>query len=405
MSNLFDGLTVLDFSNNVAGPTATAMLADFGATVIKIERPIHGDDNRSYSPFVEGRSISGMWYNRGKKSVILDAKHPKALIILKELARKADIIVESFRPGVIARLGLGYEEISKINPQVIMCSVSAFGQTGPYSQKAGYDLIAQALSGLMDLTGFPDGEPVRIGTAIGDFCGAFNAFAAISAALYYRERTGRGQYIDIALLDCLMSTIDTAESTFNSFKVTRSGNMHMMIAPFGLFKGNDGSIIIGTVGQNLWAKLCYLIEREDLIDDPAFSNAGKRVSVLDQIVPIIEDWLKTFPKIDDARKVLDEAGIPCAKLNTVSDLLTDPQILAREMIADIETPEISQGKIKGRGMHLKFSAVRAEMGPAPIFGEHTEEVLRHLLGYDDSQIAEFAQDEVFGPQKAELVDG
>ena len=178
----------------------------------------------------------------------------------------------------------------------------------------------------------------------------------------------------------------------------------MMIAPFGLFKGNDGSIIIGTVGQNLWSKLCVMIEREDLIDDPAFSSAGKRVAVLDQIVPIIEDWLKTFPTIDEAREVLDEAGIPCSKLNTVSDLLTDPQILAREMITDIETPEISQGKIKGRGMHLKFSEVQAEMGPAPIFGEHTEEVLRQL-GYDDDTIAEFAQEEVFGPKKAELVDG
>ena len=405
MSNLFDGLLVLDFTNNVAGPTATAMMADFGATVIKIERPIHGDDNRSYSPFVEGKSISGMWYNRGKKSVVLDAKHPKSLKILTELAQKADVVVESFRPGVIARLGLGYEDISKINPQVIMCSVSAFGQTGPYSQKAGYDLIAQALSGLMEMTGFPDGGPVRIGTAIGDSCGAFNAFGAISAALYHRERTGKGQYIDIALLDCLMATIDSAESTFNDFEVTRSGNMHMMIAPFGLFKGNDGSIIIGTVGQNLWAKLCFLIEREDLIEDPAFSSAGKRVLVLDRIVPIIEDWLKTFPTVDEARKVLDEAGIPCAKLNTVSDLLTDPQIQAREMITDIDTPEISTGKIKGRGMHLKFSATRANMGPAPIFGEHTEYVLRELLGYDDSLIAEFAQDKVFGPVQTELVDG
>ena len=202
-----------------------------------------------------------------------------------------------------------------------------------------------------------------------------------------------------------MSTIDSAESTFNSFEVKRSGNMHMMIAPFGLFKGNDGSIIIGTVGQNLWAKLCYLIEREDLIEDPAFSSAGKRVLVLDRIVPIIEDWLKTFPSVEEAREVLDEAGIPCAKLNTVSDLLTDPQILAREMITDIETPEISTGKIKGRGMHLKFSAVSADMGPAPIFGEHTEYVLREVLGYDDSLIAEFTQDQVFGPVQTELVDG
>ena len=405
MSNLFDGLTVLDFTNNIAGPTATAMMADFGATVIKIERPIHGDDNRSYSPFVEGKSISGMWYNRGKKSVVLNAKHPKARKILTDLAQKADIIVESFRPGVIARLGLGYEDIKKINPQVIMCSVSAYGQTGPYSQKPGYDMIAQALSGLIHMTGFSDGEPMRVGTAIGDFCGAFNAFGAISAALYHRERTGRGQHIDIALLDCLMSTLDCAEATFNNFEVPRSGNMHMMIAPFGLFKGKDGLLFIGTVGQKLWEELCVLIEREDLIDDPSYSSAGKRVQVMDQLVSIIEDWLQTFPRVEDARKALDEAGIPCAKLNSVSDLLTDPQIQAREMVTDLEAPEISQGRIKSRGIHLKFSGVRAEMGPAPIFGGHTEEVLRQFLGYDDALIAECTQDEVFGPVQKELVDG
>jgi crotonobetainyl-CoA:carnitine CoA-transferase CaiB-like acyl-CoA transferase len=387
MSNLFHGLAVLDFTSNIAGPTATAMLADFGAEVIKIERPGIGDDNRGYAPFIEGKSIAAMWYNRGKESVVIDAKHPKGLEILRELANKSDIIVESFRPGIMAKMGLSYDAVMETKPRVIMCSVSAFGQNGPYYKKAGYDLIAQALSGAMDVNGFPDREPVKIGICIADFGAAFHAFGAISAALYHRERTGKGQYIDIALLDGLLVANEYAESAWNGFNVERFGNIHNMLAPFGPFHGNDGTIIIGAVGQNMWAKLCVLLGREELIDDPAYMGAGKRVAMLGQITPMIENCLKTFPSGDDAGTVLDDNGIPCARVSKLKDLLNNPQIQARNMIVDMEAPELAKGSFKGRGSHLKFSGVTAEYKPAPVLGQHTKEVLTRVLGYSAEQLA------------------
>ena len=249
MLNLFEGVTVLDFTNNTAGPTSTALMADFGALVIKVERPGTGDDTRGWIEFVEGKALAGMWHNRGKKSITLDTKNPKAIEILKEIVKKADVVVESFRPGVMAKMGLGYADLTKINPKIIMTSISAFGQYGPYSQLPGYDIMVQAMSGLMSLTGPAEREPHKAGVAIGDFCGGFHAFGATSAALFHRERTGRGQHVDISLLDGLMVANEYAENAWNGFEVKRSGNTHSMIAPFGLFRGNGGALMIAAVSD------------------------------------------------------------------------------------------------------------------------------------------------------------
>ena len=399
MSNLFTGLKVLDFGSNAAAPSATAMLADFGANVFKIERPGLGDDNRSYGPFIEGHSLLAMWFNRSKKSLAMDMKHPKAKELVMQLAKEADVVVESFRPGVIAKMGFSYDDIVKINPNVIMCSVSAFGQYGPYAQKAGYDLMAQAMSGIMSLSGPVEGPPCRVGTAIGDFCGGFHAFAAISAALYHRERTGEGQYIDISLLDGLMVANEYCDMAFNGFEVKRTGNHHTTIAPFGLFEGNDGSLMIGTVGEPLWRKLCALMGTEHLLEDPGFANSGLRSERTDILTPIVEKWLKSFPTIEEARKVLDDNGIPCGKVNSLLDLMDDPQIRAREMIVDLQVPYISQKTVKARGNYLKFSKTKPEMRPVPNLGEHTEEVLRSELGLSKEAIEQLAAEGVFGEPK------
>ncbi|MHC1760762.1 MAG: CaiB/BaiF CoA transferase family protein [Negativicutes bacterium] len=396
MLNLFEGVTVLDFTNNTAGPTATAFMADFGALVIKVERPGTGDDTRGWIEFIEGKALAGMWHNRGKKSLTLDTKNPEAIAILKEIVKKADVVVESFRPGVMAKMGLGYADLVKINPKIIMTSISAFGQYGPYSQMPGYDIMVQAMSGLMSLTGPAEQEPYKAGVAIGDFCGGFHAFGATSAALFHRERTGKGQHVDISLLDGLMVANEYAENAWNGFEVKRSGNTHSMIAPFGLFKGNGGALMIAGVSDILWAKLCTLMDKQELINDPVYSNPGKRAQVVNVLIPMIEEWLKTFPDIDAAKKVLDDNGVPSAKVYTLKDVMTDPHVLAREMVVDIAVPEISQGKIKGRGNPLKFSECKAKLGQAPALGEHNADILTQLLGYSADQLEKLKNNKVFG---------
>lgn len=393
---LFEGVKVIDFSNNIAGPLISAMMADFGAEVIKVEKPVVGDDSRCFTPFVEGISFTFMWLNRGKKSIVLDIKNPEGKKIFKLFVEKADVLVESFRPGVMERLGLNYEELKKINPKLIMCSASAFGQTGPYRQLAGYDLIAQAVSGVMDITGYPDGPPTKIGPSLADYCCSFNAFGAIASALYYREKTGIGQHIDVSLAECLLALNDYIEMVFLDPKITRNGNHHSMIAPYGVFNGKNGSIAIGAINENLWAKLCKLIGKEEYIDHPDYNNTGKRVKVLDSVIEMIETWLKTFNSMDEAEKILKENGIPCAKISKIQDLMTDPHFLARGMITDFKIPQLSVGSVKARGIHIKFSETPGEMGVGPELGEHTNEILKDNLGLDDKEINELKTKGAFG---------
>ena len=396
MSKLFEGVRVIDFANNIAGPYALAMMADFGASVIKIERPGWGDDGRGFAPFIEGKSVMFMWLNRGKKSITLDMKNPTAIEIFKSLVKQADVLVESFRPGVVARMGLDYKELKKINSRLIMCSASGFGQTGPYSQMPGYDMIAQAVSGVMDITGRPDAPPTKIGPSLADYCCTFNVFGAISAALYSREKTGKGQYIDLALADCAVALNDHVEIGILDHTVHRNGNHHVMVAPYGVFSGKNESIALGAINQNLWTRLCKLMGKDEFSEHPLYNTAAKRVAALPHVIELIEGWLKKFDKIDEAIKLLQAHGIPCAKINTLRDLENDPQLVAREMIVDFKTPQLAVGKVKARGMHIKFSDTPGEMGVGPELGQHTDEILKNELGYDDEKIAELRSKGVFG---------
>ena len=385
MGSLFQGVKVLDFTNNLAGPVATLMLANFGAEVIKIERPGKGDDSRGFGTKVEGESVFFLGHNGGKKSIALEMKNPESMKIVRQLVSRVDVVVESFRPGVMTRLGLGYEDLKKINPQLILCSVSAFGQTGPYRALAGYDIIAQGMSGIMDVTGEADGPPIKVGSSIGDYVTGFNAFGAISAALYHRSVSGNGQWIDVCLVDCLIAANDFAEYAFNGVDVRRNGNHHGLFAPYGVFKGTDGNIVIGILNQKLWNDFCQVIGQPQMIDNPKYDDPGKRRRQLPEIIRVIEAWLKTFPNIDEPFRILQEKGIPCTKVNSLKDIMTDPHVLHREMVVDMEVPYISSGRIKSKGVHIKFSDTPGTIGVPPRVGEHQSEVLKSL-GYSDEDI-------------------
>jgi crotonobetainyl-CoA:carnitine CoA-transferase CaiB-like acyl-CoA transferase len=387
MQRIFDGLRIVDFTTNVAGPFTTAFLADFGAEVIKIEKPKLGDDSRFFSPQIDGVGIPFCWNNRGKKSLVLDMADSEAIEIAFKLISTADIVIESFKPGTMRKFGLDYEALKQINPKIIFCSVSGFGQNGPYSSKPGYDMIAQALSGAMDMTGDPSGPPMRMGLAIADYNAGIHALAGISAALYYRERTGQGQLIDISLLDCMVGVNGLIEIAGIGKKPTRSGNHHGSLAPFGVYEGANGSLIICAPAQGPWKSLCRLMGRPEMFEDPQYANTGARAKNIIPLIAAIEGWLKSFPNVDEPWRLMDEAGIPSAKVNTTNQALDNPQLIAREMIIELATPDgVSQESIKARGNPLKFSADKATPSKAPALGQHEAEILSSI-GYDDAAIS------------------
>jgi len=386
MQRIFEGLRIVDFTTNVAGPFTTAFLADFGAEVIKIEKPKLGDDSRFFSPQIDGVGLPFCWNNRGKKSLVLDMADSEAIDIVRKLISTTDIVIESFKPGTMKKFGLDYEALKQINPKIIYCSVSGFGQNGPYSSKPGYDMIAQALSGAMDMTGDPSGPPMRMGLAIADYNAGIHALAGISAALYYRERTGQGQMIDISLLDCMVGVNGLIEIAGIGKKPTRSGNHHGSLAPFGVYAGSGGSLIICAPAQGPWKSLCMLMGRPEMFEDPQYANTGARAKNISPLIEAIESWLKTFPSVDEPWRLMDEAGIPSAKVNTTNQALENPQLIAREMIIDLATPDgVSQESIKARGNPLKFSADKATPSKAPALGQHEAEILSSI-GYDDADV-------------------
>lgn len=282
---VFEGIRVLDFSNNVAGPCCASLLADMGAEVIKIERPVAGDDSRGIMPRVEGQSLTFIWTNRGKKSVELDLHDPEAVELIKRMIMDADIIVESFKPGQMKKFGLDYETVHAMKPSLVYCSISACGQTGAYASKPGFDIIAQGMSGLMDLAGDPDGAPVKQGVTIGDYVGSLNAYGAIVTALYHSRATGKGQLVDISLLDGLVycnTTLDNAAT--NGAHPTRSGPHHGTMAPYGVYNGKNGqSVIIAAFTAAMWKRLCAAMGRSELETDERFNSNAARTKNLKEL--------------------------------------------------------------------------------------------------------------------------
>lgn len=376
--DILAGIKVIDITNNLAGPCTAAMLADYGAEVIHIEKPLLGDDARAYPPKMDGISIIASWINRGKKSVVLDIKDPKGKEILKKMLADADVLVESNRPGVMKRLGLGYNSVKQIKPDIVYCSVSAFGQTGPYATNAGYDVIGQAYSGIMHMTGYRDDSPMKSGFAIGDMVGALNAFGSIMAALFHRKNTGIGQHVDISLARGLLFANTIFERVNVGMEGMRNGNHDPSLSPYGLYEGNNSqSVIIAALSVNLWTKLCVLIGREDMINDPRYADISSRAENQADVIQVIDHWLKTFDNIEDAIDLMNKEGIPNIKVNSNEDIAKDPHAIENEWIIDVPVEDTitSQKTYLTRNVAATFSETPGTIKKGPTLGQHNYEIL------------------------------
>lgn len=393
------GIRVLDFTRVLAGPYLTQLLRDLGAEVIKIEQPGKGADERLLPPFGNNQSGYYMMLNRGKKSVTLNLKAPEAREIALDLARRSDIVTENFKPGVMKSLGLSYEDFRKVKPDIIMCSISTFGQEGPYSQRVGYDIVAQAMSGLMWMSGDADRPPTRSGTSIGDVNCSAHALGAIGAALYYREKTGKGQYIDMSLRDCLSAILETAIPRYTmsggSDRPMRSGRHHATMGPYGVFDAGRGNyIVLGALNPAIWSRLCTAMGRPDMIDDPRFVDTETRGGNLDAVVGAIEAWLQSFPTAEEPLAILEKNEVPSAPVLSIDKLVTDPQLNAREMLVEVDDPLFGPAILPATPMRFSETTV-VNASPPPLLGENTAEVLKNLLGMTDGQIAALKDKKVF----------
>lgn len=388
---VFEGIRVLDFSNNVAGPCCASLLADMGAEVIKIERPVAGDDSRGIMPRVEGQSLTFIWTNRGKKSVELDLHDPEAVELIKRMIVDADVIVESFKPGQMKKFGLDYETVHAIKPSLVYCSISACGQTGAYASKPGFDIIAQGMSGLMDLAGDPDGAPVKQGVTIGDYVGSLNAYGAIVTALYYSRATGKGQLVDISLLDGLVycnTTLDNAATT--GAHPTRSGPHHGTMAPYGVYNGKNGqSVIVAAYTAAMWKRLCTAMGRPELETDPRFSSNIARTKNLKELVAEIEQWLCSFDDVQEAVDRMEAQNVATCKIRSTYEVANDPVLWERGAIAELPTgPSFKEVKsVRTRGAVAQYSETPIQLKRAPDLGEDNYDILGKY-GWDKAKVDE-----------------
>ncbi len=383
------GIRVLDLSRVLAGPFCSMTLSDLGAEIIKVEMPGRGDDTRAYPPYFNGVSSYFLSINRGKKSITLDLKKQEAREALHRIAGKCDVLLENFRPGVTERLGADYETLRKVNPRLIYCSISSFGQTGPYAKWPGYDLIIQGMGGLMGITGEPDSPPVRIGVAITDIGAGMYATIAILAALQARNATGVGQHLDVSMLDGSISWMTYMAGNYFATGIPppKYGSAHPSIVPYQAFVAGDGKgILIAAGNDRLWGMLCDGMELSELKDDPRYATADDRVENRDTLIPLLQEVFERRPR-DEWLESLRGLGFPCAPVYTLDEIFSDPQVLQRGMLAEMEHPEA--GTIKQIGPALKLSGTPCSLTtPPPALGEHTGEVLGTLAGYSEEEIEE-----------------
>jgi crotonobetainyl-CoA:carnitine CoA-transferase CaiB-like acyl-CoA transferase len=381
------GIRVLDLSRVLAGPFCSMNLSDLGAEVIKVEIPQQGDDTRAYPPFINGVSSYYLSLNRGKKSITLDLKTEEGVKVVHELAAKSDIVLENFRPGVTKRLNIDYDTLKRINPKIIYCSISSFGQTGPYAQWPGYDLIIQGMSGLMGITGEQGSTPMRVGVAVEDINAGLHAVISILAALRVRDQFGVGQYLDVSMIDAGVSWMTyVAGNYFATGNVPeRMGGAHPSIVPYQTFPTGDGKYVLIAGGNDrLFATLCKILDLEHLIEDPDFKTNDMRVKNRATLIPIIEAAFMKKTR-DTWLDSLRESGFPCAPVYAMDEVFSDPQVLHRDMLVEMEHP--TAGTIKQIGTPFKFSESDAGFSTyPPELSEHTEEVLRDLCGYSDAEI-------------------
>lgn len=387
-----DGLLVLDFGRVLAAPHAAQFMADLGAEVIKIERPKYGDDTR-FDPHIYEPGLSGafMQQNWGKKSLSIDLRHEAAKPVVEALIKRADVLIENFRPGVMDRMGFGWDVVHALNPRLVMCSVSAYGQTGPYAQRPGYGPLAEAIAGVPDMSGEADGPPMPTVLPIADNMAAAMAFGAICAALLYRERSGEGQYVDISLLDAAFQMHDIATqrylATNGEEEMRRRGLRDVTWVPWGFFKGADGWVCIMCGNESIWPPLARSMGREDMIEDSRFDNFEHRYKNRDEVYRILEEWVAGFGSIDEIVELLNEAGVPTAPVNSIGQAVRDPQLRARNMLVSFDHPRLGRMEVVNSG--LRFSATAADVhGLPPYLGEHNKEIVVELAGLDEQRYAD-----------------
>lgn len=388
-THILSGYRVLDLSQIIAGPTTTRMMAEMGAEVIKVELAPDGDLSRRLPYIRDGRSAYFVQQNRGKKGLCIDVRGAAGRALLLDLVSRVDVLVENFAPGAIERMGLDWKTVHALNPRLVMCSISAFGQSGPFAHLPGYDYIAQAYSGFTGLTGEEGGSPYFPQVAFGDAATGVYALAAVLAALLHRERGGPGQYLDISLFDVYVSGhelgVQTASASGGQMGSSRTGRQHFSVAPLGIFKGAQEYLVIVGLGKQ-WGQLCRAIGRPELAEDPRFVDNSARIANIGDMVALIEGWLKSVGDDAEAIRRLEAERVPVAPVLSVEEMMRLPHARARRAVRTICDRALGEFDIPGMPLH--FSAFPEELSlDAPFLGEHNAEVLGGLLGYDAARIA------------------
>jgi crotonobetainyl-CoA:carnitine CoA-transferase CaiB-like acyl-CoA transferase len=392
---LLSGVRIVDLTQMLAGPYGSMLMADLGAEVIKIEEPQRGDPTRKIGPpFVEGESGYFLGINRNKRSVALDLRRVAGRQVLHDLVKISDVVFNSFRPGTMEKLGCGYETLKEVNPRIIYCSLTGFGETGPYRDRPAFDLSVQATSGAMSITGESGRPPVRMGIPIGDLGGSLFCAFAISAALYAREKTGVGHRIDISLMDCLVSLLTYVGQYYliDGEVPGPIGSAHQSVVPYQAFATKDICIVVAVFVEKFWRSFCTVLGIEELVDDPRFVDNDRRRESREELIPILEEILLTKPG-DEWLRLLSQAGVPCSPINTLDRVFADAQVLARDMVVDVEHPQAGGLRCIGNPVKTSPQGDRP-LKPAPLHGQHTEEVLSDVLGYSPQRIASLREEGV-----------
>ena len=384
---MLDGYKVLDFTQVLAGPTTTRYMAEMGAEVVKIEIAPNGDISRQVPFLRDGRSGYYVQQNRGKKSLCVDVKNPAGLEIIKAWIPKVDVMIENYAPGVITRMGLGYDSVNVLNPKIVMCSISSLGQSGPLANRPGYDTVGTAYAGVLDMCGYPDRAPVFPALGIGDVSTGVHALAAITSALLGRERIGRGQYVETSLLDCYFGyhelNVQMLSASRGAIKPRRTGEHHYMVAPAGMFKGKNTYILIIGGLDRQWPAMCQAMNRPDLMDDSRFNSIAARARHITEVIRIVQDWVDSCTD-EEVEQALEQHRVPFAPALTVEQAMNHPHLRQRRTVRTVSDRFLGEFDIPG--FPLRFSEYGELALEAPTLGEHNAEILSDYLGYSAARI-------------------